>query len=83
MRFSQSRMYKKRALYRPSIKKARAEQKKPEQKSDSRMIKKEIGGEKNGGHRIVRKNRLVGVKCLLPKLEGRGPGKLILGVNCT
>ena len=59
MRFSQSRMYKKRALYRGAIKKLRKGQKKVEKKPAPRMIKKEIGGEKNGGHRIVRVNRMV------------------------
>ena len=59
MRFSKARMYKKRALYRPSVKKARSQYKKPQKKIETRMIKKEIGGEKNGGYRIVRKNKMV------------------------
>ncbi|XP_064612617.1 large ribosomal subunit protein eL6-like [Liolophura sinensis] len=56
MRFSQSRMYKKRAIYK---------KKKPGQKSQkdaslkpARMITKPIGGDKNGGQRTVRINRL-------------------------
>lgn len=59
MRFSQSRMYKKRAIYK---------KKKPGQKSQkdaslkpARMITKPIGGDKNGGQRTVRINRLVSI----------------------
>uniref|UniRef100_A0A4D5R9D7 Large ribosomal subunit protein eL6 n=1 Tax=Scolopendra viridis TaxID=118503 RepID=A0A4D5R9D7_SCOVI len=50
-RFSRSRMYKKRALYK-KIKKDQT--KKPKPKRPSLFVKKPIGGEKNGGFRLVR-----------------------------
>ena len=65
MRYSRPRMYKKKALHRPKLRKAieeskDASSKKPQYKRKaSRMIKKEIGGEKNGGHRMVRKTKMV------------------------
>ncbi|XP_014679550.1 PREDICTED: 60S ribosomal protein L6-like [Priapulus caudatus] len=50
MRFSQSRMYKKRAIYKR--KKSHPPVEKP--KRETRIITKQIGGSKNGGERKVR-----------------------------
>ena len=63
MRFSGPRMYKKKALHRANLKKAREERKKAEKPKVEKTIKKEIGGEKNGGHRIVRVKRMVSTTC--------------------
>ncbi|XP_074640971.1 large ribosomal subunit protein eL6-like [Tubulanus polymorphus] len=54
MRYSQPRMYKKRAIYR--LKKTGGE-KKVVKRSTDRKITKDIGGEKNGGKRVVLVNR--------------------------
>merc|ERR1711910_237912 len=54
MRFSQARMYQKRAVY----KKKKPKTDKPKKKTVTRFIKKEIGGDKNGGSRLVRISRM-------------------------
>ncbi|CAD5118755.1 DgyrCDS7432 [Dimorphilus gyrociliatus] len=54
MRFSATRMYRKRAVYR--LKKKGGDKKQPEKKS-AEVKKKQIGGDKNGGTRLVRVNR--------------------------
>ena len=56
MRFGQARMRTKRGVFKLKTKggKKAAADKKP-----ARMVKKEIGGEKNGGTRTVRINRMV------------------------
>lgn len=56
MRFSASRMYHKRAVYR--LKKKGGDKKAPE-KNPAEVKKKQIGGDKNGGSRLVRVNRPV------------------------
>jgi len=55
-RFSKSRMYAKRAMYR-KLKKGQP-QKGVKPKGPSLVVKKPIGGEKNGGERLVRVNKL-------------------------
>merc|ERR1711976_1118483 len=54
MRFSQSRMYKKRAVFRMKKK----GQKKPPKTHTPLMVTKEIKGDNNGGKRIVRASRM-------------------------
>merc|ERR550517_1554810 len=55
MRFSRSRMYGKRAMYK--IKKT-AQKKSEKPKGEARMVTKQIGGDKNGGTRTVRVHRM-------------------------
>uniref|UniRef100_A0A646QEI6 Large ribosomal subunit protein eL6 n=1 Tax=Hemiscolopendra marginata TaxID=943146 RepID=A0A646QEI6_9MYRI len=65
-RFSRSRMYKKRALYK-KIKKDQT--KKPKPKKPSLFVKKPIGGEKNGGFRLVRVKKLARYYPTEPKFK--------------
>ena len=67
MRYSRPRMYKKKALHRASLKKARADRKQPEKPKVQNTIKKEIGGEKNGGHRITKVQRMASIVYTRPK----------------
>merc|ERR1711931_68329 len=55
MRFSQSRMYKKRGLYAMKNRKYPA---KEANKSKTRIVEKEIKGDKNGEKRLVRASRM-------------------------
>lgn len=55
MRFSQSRMYKKRAIYKMK----RSHPQKEKVQKETRIVTKKIGGEKNGGERKVRVKRMV------------------------
>ncbi len=55
-RFSQSRMFQKRGVFKLKNKKFN---KAGDKKKDARMVTKQIGGEKNGGTRTVRINRMV------------------------
>jgi len=57
MRFSQSRMYKKHMLWKKMKKPTPQEEKSPK-KEKVVFIKKDIGGDKNGGHRMVRVKKL-------------------------
>merc|ERR1712170_63560 len=54
-RFSQARMYKKHGVFKLKNRKFK---KAEDKKKDARMVTKQIGGEKNGGTRTVRVNRL-------------------------
>merc|ERR1712038_261182 len=74
MRFSQSRMYKKRALFR--LKKKGGAKTAPK-KHEPAMKVKEIKGDNNGGKRIVRSNRM-------PRnyATSEGPQKLKSRKNC-
>merc|ERR1712198_328963 len=73
MRFSQSRMYKKRALFRLKQKGG----KKTAKKHEPPMKVKEIKGDNNGGKRVVRTNRM-------PRhlATSEGPQKLKSRKNC-
>merc|ERR1711942_185171 len=73
MRFSQSRMYKKRALFRLKQKGG----KKTIKKHEPPMKVKEIKGDNNGGKRVVRTNRM-------PRhyATSEGPQKLKSRKNC-
>ncbi|CAH1800601.1 unnamed protein product [Owenia fusiformis] len=54
MRFSQARMYQKRAVYKKKKPKAA----KTKKETLTRFVKKDIGGDKNGGFRMVRVSKL-------------------------
>jgi large subunit ribosomal protein L6e len=57
MRFSQNRMYKKHMLWK-KMKKSEPKKEKTPRKKKVVFIKKDIGGDKNGGHRMVRVKKL-------------------------
>ena len=63
-RFSQARMYKKHGVFKLKNRKFK---KADDKKKDARMVTKQIGGEKNGGTRTVRVNRMVSEILLIIK----------------
>uniref|UniRef100_T1JBW7 Large ribosomal subunit protein eL6 n=1 Tax=Strigamia maritima TaxID=126957 RepID=T1JBW7_STRMM len=58
-RFSRPRMYKKRAIWKFVNKKPTELTKKPKKEKPPRIVKKPIGGERNGETRVVRAKKLV------------------------